>query len=92
MNSLEEMGKRAAEVKYRLQVLSTEEKNQALLLAAEGLVADREAILAANEADMDAGRAAGMHMGLLDRLRLDADRIDAMAQGLRQVTLSLIHI
>ena len=33
MNSLEEMGKRAAEVKYRLQVLSTEEKNQALLLA-----------------------------------------------------------
>lgn len=85
MNSLEEMGKRAAEVKYRLQVLSTEEKNQALLLAAEGLVADREAILTANEADMDAGRAAGMHMGLLDRLRLDADRIDAMAQGLRQV-------
>lgn len=85
MNSLEDMGKRAAEVKYRLQVLSTEEKNQALLLAAEGLTTDQAAILAANEADMDAGRTAGMHMGLLDRLRLDPDRINAMAQGLRQV-------
>ncbi len=85
MNSLEEMGKKAVMAKYRLQVLTAEEKNQALLQAAQGLQADREAILAANELDMQAGRENGMHAGLLDRLKLDESRINGMAEGLRQV-------
>jgi len=82
---LEAMGKRAVAAKYSLQVLTREEKDRALLCAAEGLLADREDILAANAEDMRAGKENGMHEGLLDRLKLDPGRIDAMAEGIRQV-------
>lgn len=82
---LEELGKRAVAAKYELQVLEEEKKNEALFYAADGLEADSKAILAANEKDMNKGRESGMHIGLLDRLRLDESRIRAMAQGLRQI-------
>ena len=85
MQSLEELGKKAIAAKYKLQTLTEEEKNKALLCAAKGLQADCEKILAANAEDMRAGRENGMHAGLLDRLKLDKARIDAMADGLRQI-------
>lgn len=85
MQSLEELGKKAIVAKYKLQTLTEEEKNKALLCAAKGLQADCEKILAANAEDMRAGRENGMHAGLLDRLKLDEARIDAMADGLRQI-------
>ena len=82
---LERLGKGACAAKYKLQTLSEEEKNRALRQAADGLLADQKAILAANEKDMDAGRENGMHAGMLDRLKLDGSRIEAMAEGLRQI-------
>lgn len=82
---LERLGKGALAAKYKLQVLSEAEKNRALLQAADGLLADQETILAANEKDMQAGREGGMHAGMLDRLKLDGGRIAAMAEGLRQI-------
>lgn len=85
MQLLEELGKKAVAAKYTLQVLTAEEKNQALLQAAAGLLADQEAILAANALDMEAGKENGMHAGMLDRLKLDGGRIGAMAEGLRQI-------
>lgn len=85
MKNLDEMGKKAVTAKYIVQTLSAEEKNAALSAAADGLLADTAAILAANEKDMQAGRENGMHEGLLDRLKLDGARIEAMALGLRQV-------
>lgn len=85
MQLLEELGKKAVAAKYTLQVLTAEEKNQALLQAAAGLLADQEAILAANALDMEAGKENGMHAGMLDRLKLDGCRIGAMAEGLRQI-------
>jgi glutamate-5-semialdehyde dehydrogenase len=42
-------------------------------------------LLAANAQDIAAGEAGGMHPGLVDRLRLDGKRIDAMAEGLLQI-------
>lgn len=82
---LEEIGARAEQVKYELQALKTAKKNEALLCAADGLLADREKILRANEQDMQSGKEHGMHEGLLDRLKLTEARIEAMAQGLRQI-------
>lgn len=80
-----EMGKRAAAVKYRLQVLPTEEKDRALRQAARALRTHEEEILAANARDLQRGRDNGMHPGMLDRLKLDSGRISAMARGLEQV-------
>ena len=85
LDMLEVLGKKAVTAKFKLQVLTEEEKNKALLCAAQGLLDDREEILEANARDMRAGGENGMQEGLLDRLKLDADRIGAMAEGLRQV-------
>lgn len=69
----------------RLAVTSTVIKNKALLAMAAALKAQAPAILAANALDMAAGRANNMKESMLDRLALTAERIDGMAEGLRQV-------
>ncbi|KKO77872.1 gamma-glutamyl phosphate reductase [Corynebacterium minutissimum] len=65
--------------------LTTPRKNEILNRAAENLIAHTEDILAANQLDIEAGRANGMSESLIDRLSLDADRIEGIAGGLRQV-------
>jgi len=82
---LEQLGKNAATAKYVLQVLTEDEKNKALLAAAEGLKKDAQSIIEANKIDMDNGIQNGMHAGMLDRLKLDEGRILAMAEGLTQI-------
>lgn len=83
--SLEEIGNRAAATKYVLQLLDTERKNKALLAMADAFIKETQVILAANEKDLHIGEQNGMHPGLLDRLRLDENRVAAMAEGLRQI-------
>jgi glutamate-5-semialdehyde dehydrogenase len=85
MADLIQMGQRAVAAKYQLQKASTEVKNQVLRRAAELLVERKDVLLAANAQDIAAGEAGGMHPGLVDRLRLDGKRIDAMAEGLLQI-------
>ena len=85
MTNLQEMGKKAVAAKYVLQRAVTEEKNAALLKAAEYLCKEQEAILAANAQDLENGEKNGMHPGMLDRLRLTPERIAAMAEGLQQI-------
>ena len=82
---LQQMGRRASDVKYVLQQLTAEEKNHALEHIAEALVSQEQRILEANARDVKKGEENNMHPGLIDRLRLDAKRIAAMAEGLRQV-------
>lgn len=65
--------------------LTTEQKNQALLAAADALLARSDEILHANEADLERGRANGTSDSLLDRLKLTPERIGGIAQGLRQI-------
>lgn len=86
MSELEQIGKLAVAAKYELQKMSTQEKDNALLAVADRLVADTETILKSNEEDMERGRQKGMHPGMLDRLKLTPERIEAMADGLRQIT------
>lgn len=85
MADLQEMGQKAAAVKFVLQKMNTEDKNRGLLAAAERLVERAGVILSANEEDMKAARNHGMNQGLQDRLKLTADRIGDMAEGLRQI-------
>lgn len=69
----------------RLAVVNTADKNRALLAMAEALLAQQDRVLAANAQDMAHAEAKGMRPSMLDRLRLTADRIAGMADGLRQV-------
>ncbi len=82
---LEELGKKAAAAKYKVQVLTTEEKNNALKAVADALVANTDFIIKENAIDLKNGEENGMHPGLIDRLRLTPERIAAMSEGILQI-------
>lgn len=75
----------AKQAAAKLAVTSTAVKNAALLAMAAALEAQQAEILAANERDMTVAAAKGMKSSMLDRLKLTAERISGMADGLRQV-------
>lgn len=79
------LGQAAREASRVIARASTAQKNRALNAAADALDADRDALAAANQRDLDAGRASGLDPALLDRLALTPARIDGMIAGLRQV-------
>ncbi|MCR9121176.1 MAG: glutamate-5-semialdehyde dehydrogenase [Phyllobacteriaceae bacterium] len=80
-----DMGARAKAASAPLAIATPEQKNAALHAMADAIVASEDAILAANAIDMDAGRAAGLAGSFLDRLQLNADRVRAMAEGIRAI-------
>lgn len=68
-----------------LGVVSAAVKNRALLAMADALLAKTDFIIEANDRDMQAARENGMKESMQDRLRLTPERIEGMAEGLRQV-------
>jgi len=79
------LGERARRSATALAAAGTETKNLALAAMADLLEAERDQLRAENGRDLDAGRARGLDAALLDRLTLSDARIDAMAEGLRQI-------
>lgn len=77
--------KQAKAVKGTIGILDANTKNTVLSKVADMLVKDSAYILLENEKDLKNGRANGMAEGLLDRLMLTEDRIEQMAEGLRQI-------
>jgi glutamate-5-semialdehyde dehydrogenase len=75
----------AAKAAVQLSQNSTEQKNKALLLAADALVKQAPSIIAANEEDLKRGKEIGTSPSLLDRLALNEERIAGIADGLRQI-------
>lgn len=86
MTNLNDIAVIAKTAKALMNKLSCEERNKALICVATNLVADSDAILKANKIDVDKAVANGMHPGLVDRLTLTVPRIEAMAEGVRQVS------
>lgn len=82
---LEELCKRAHDVRIKAGMLDTKVKNETLNKAADALLAHETDILAANAIDVKNGQERNMPAGLLDRLTLNHDRIAGMADGLRQI-------
>lgn len=68
-----------------LGVVSAAVKNKALLAMADALLAKTDFIIEANDRDMQAAKENGMKESMQDRLRLTPERIEGMAEGLRQV-------
>lgn len=82
---IRDLARRAKAATGALAVASTARKDEALEAAADQLESNADTILEANARDVAAALADGMEAGLVDRLRLDTGRIEAMASGLRQV-------
>ena len=82
---LEQLGKQAKEASFILGKAGIEDKNEVLREAAKCLLQSQEYILSENYKDVEAARENEMSEALIDRLSLNPDRIEAMAEGLRQV-------
>jgi glutamate-5-semialdehyde dehydrogenase len=81
---MQSIGRAARVAAKQLAFAPSEQKNRALLSAAAALRESRADIVAANDADVRES-AAGLSAALLDRLRLDDSRIEAMARGLAEI-------
>lgn len=80
-----DMGRRARAAFTASSGASSEQKAQALTASASVLRESQSVILAANARDMDNGRANGLSDAMLDRLMIDAARLDAIASAVEQV-------
>ncbi|MDO6846383.1 glutamate-5-semialdehyde dehydrogenase [Priestia megaterium] len=85
MSELQLKGKQAKEASYFLGNVTSEQKQQALYKMAAALLSQQEAILKANELDVEKAVQKGTSKAMLDRLSLNEERIHGMADGLRQV-------
>ena len=83
MTTLELLEKARAS-KGAMSLADTETKNNALLAMADALMDHQQAILTANQADLEAARGTVSEV-MLDRLALSPERIAGMAQGIREV-------
>jgi glutamate-5-semialdehyde dehydrogenase len=84
-STMDALGRDAVAAAGVLALASTATKNAALAHIATAIRAKRAALLAANVLDMDAARAKNLSGAMLDRLALDADRIESMARGVEEI-------
>ena len=85
---MQDLGERASQASKVLATASTDDKNETLRTAADCLVAATQEVLDANLRDVRRAEASQTSETVIDRLRLDAGRVEAMAEGLRK----LIHL
>ena len=82
---LEAMCRAAKAAKYEIAALKTDKKNEALNRIADLLVTESDAIILANAKDIATATTKGMSIPMVDRLRLNEERIKAISEGLKQV-------
>lgn len=80
-----EVGRKAKAAAAPLAIAGTEQKNKALLAAADAILQSRDAILEANKIDLANAAESGMAASFVDRLTLDNARIEGIAQGIRAI-------
>ncbi len=85
VSTIPDLAARSKAASRVLATASTATKNEALLAAAELLVDRTDDVLSANDADVARAERDGVSPTVIDRLRLDAPRVAAMAGGLRNV-------
>src|SRR6188508_665428 len=83
--SVAELCLRARDAARVLAATDTATKDRALHAIADALEARTAEVLEANARDLEAGRESGLSDALMDRLKLDGARIEAMAAGVREI-------
>lgn len=85
MAAVSALGRKVRDASHAVATASSQQRDAALLAAADRLEAATDTIVAANAVDVERAEAEGVSPTVVDRLRLDASRVGAMAAGLRQV-------
>lgn len=86
MNELITKGEKAKKASYKLASMSSETKDGALKNIADELIKNEKKILDANLIDVENAKKNGVTDALIDRLMLNAKRIESMSEGLIQIT------
>ncbi|MDO9371762.1 MAG: glutamate-5-semialdehyde dehydrogenase [Gammaproteobacteria bacterium] len=84
-NYMTDVGQRARAAARLMARAGTQAKNAALLAMAERMERDAAVLLAANAKDIEAAKKSGLDAAMLDRLTLNQERVQGMAEGLRQI-------
>jgi glutamate-5-semialdehyde dehydrogenase len=79
------VAERAREASHELALATRARKDAALHSMADALVARQDEVLRANAEDVDRAERSGTPANIIDRLRLDASRVEGMVHGLRDV-------
>ncbi|MCB2361752.1 glutamate-5-semialdehyde dehydrogenase [Clostridium estertheticum] len=85
-NYIINIGRNAKNASRIMVTVSTAMKNNALLHMAEALIDNKETIIEANNKDMESGKKNNLSTAMLDRLMINQERIEKMAEGLRNVS------
>ncbi|MCB2305402.1 glutamate-5-semialdehyde dehydrogenase [Clostridium estertheticum] len=85
-NYIINIGRNAKAASRIMVTVSTTMKNNALLHMAESLIDNKETIIEANNKDMESGKKNNLSTAMLDRLMINQERIEKMAEGLRNVS------
>ncbi len=82
---MQDLGVKAREASRVIARATTQEKNNALMAIADNILASADTLIETNQKDLLAGKESGLDAALLDRLELTPERINNMAEGLKQV-------
>ena len=82
---INELGQKAYDASRIMAAASTQKKNEALNAIADEVVKNKKDLIETNAKDLEKAKESGLESALLDRLELTASRVDAMADGLKQV-------
>lgn len=85
MTYIDDLGKNAKKASQSIAKLGTAEKNHVLLQVAKDLISKTNFILAENVRDIANAKDNGISEIMVDRLRLDSDRLEGIAEGVRQI-------
>jgi glutamate-5-semialdehyde dehydrogenase len=86
-DEVKKIAQQAREASFQVARLSSEVKDRALGLMADGLVENRKLLLAENRKDLEGAEKEGLSKAMLDRLALTEAGIEGIAEGLREIAL-----
>lgn len=86
INLMQEIGKKAKSASETLAIVSSDQKNKALIAAAKAIRSAKNKIITANNKDMDIAKGRGLSGAMLDRLMLDENRIENIACSIEDIS------
>ena len=85
MSYIEELGTAAKNAEKAIRSITTQQKNKALQAISDKLLANKKLIIKENAKDVENAESNGITKVMVDRLRLDEKKIDAISEGVLQI-------
>ncbi|GLO65501.1 MULTISPECIES: glutamate-5-semialdehyde dehydrogenase [Oceanobacillus] len=87
MNEVIEKAKSAKQASYQMALSTTDDKNEALQLISQAILDKKQEIITANVLDIEEGKKKGLSDSVIDRIKLNEERLQDIAEAILQVTI-----